>query len=99
MPQVRCRSVSFYSPEDEAAFFSWAVRIPGVSRVFGEGREIVIVVRNSTPSETTLRELLALLYRYKVSMSQLAGFVSEKNASWFKCPEAYWYRKVFGNAS
>jgi hypothetical protein len=97
MPQVCCHKVRFYSPEDETAFFSWAQRIPGVSRVFGEGAEIVLVVRSSSPSEATLRELLALLQRYGVEMRQLGQFLSARNERWFKDPCGFWYEGVFGD--
>jgi hypothetical protein len=96
MPQVRCPKVCFYSPEDEASFFAWAQRIPGVSRVFGEGPEIVLVVRSANPSETTLRELLALLPRYGVTLGQLRQFASERNARWFNDTRGFWYAEVFG---
>jgi hypothetical protein len=96
MPQVRCHKVRFYSPEDETAFFSWAQRIPGVSRVFGEGAEIVLALRSGSPSEATLRELLALLRRYGVAMRQLGQFLSERNEHWFKDTRAFWYQEVFG---
>ncbi len=97
MPQVRCLKVWFYSREDEASFFGWAQRIPGVSRVFGEGAEIVLVVRSANPSETTLRELLALLHRYHVKLGQLRQFANERNERWFKDSRSYWYAEVFGN--
>jgi hypothetical protein len=98
MPQLRCDTVWFYSAGDESAFFEWAARIPGVSRIFGEGRSIVLVLRSARPSDTALRELLALFHRYKVPASQLAQFLTERNASWFDNPSAYWYKEVFARA-
>ena len=95
MPQIRCSEIRFFSPEDEAAFFAWAARVPGVARVVGEGRSIVLVLRSQQPSEATLRELLALLYRYKVPMQELAGYETASNRGWFRDPKAFWHKKVF----
>jgi hypothetical protein len=97
MPELRCDSVRFFSPEDEAAFFNWASRIVGVSGVRGEDRSIVIELGEASPSEDTLRELLALSRRYQVPAKQLARFLSDENASWFRDPRAYWYAEVFGH--
>jgi hypothetical protein len=95
MPQIRCTAVRFFSSEDEAAFFAWAARIPGVARVFGEGRSVILVLRSQRPSEAALRELLALFHRYKVPMQELAGYENASNTGWFRDPRAFWHKKVF----
>ena len=88
--------MKYYSPADEAAFFSWLKSIPGVLAVEGQGRELVIKLRSSRLSAPALRELIALYARYDGNMKELAQFESTSNASWFKSPDAYWFKKVFG---
>ena len=66
----------YYSPSDEAAFFGWLQSIPGVIRVHGQGRELVIELRSKRLSASSLRELIALYRRYEGNMSELAQFAN-----------------------
>ncbi len=88
----------YYSPTDEAAFFGWLKSIPGVVSVEGKGRELVIRLRSSRLSASALREFIALYARYGGNMKELGQFERPSNASWFRSPEAYWFKKVFGSA-
>jgi len=89
------REVRFYSHHDEEAFFSWLDRIDGVSRYYGQGTEIVIELMDEYLSDLTLREILALFFRYGCEMAQLARFETNENRPWFCEPSSYWYHKVF----
>ena len=95
MIELECKKVVFYSPADEAAFFAWAESIPAVSSVSGHGGSILLAVKSRKISEASLRELLALFWRYRISMKQLAQFQSSSNASWFRAAEAFWFNWVF----
>ena len=54
----------------------------------------------SSISDTCLRELLGLFFRYKVKMEQLAQFKNNKNTMWFRGnPCTFWHKKVFGMTS
>ncbi len=94
--ELECKKVVFYSPSDESAFFAWAESIPAVSSVSGRGRRILLAVDSRKISEESLRELLALFWRYSVSMKQLARFQNSRNASWFHATDAFWFTRVFG---
>ena len=96
MPQLMVAGPTFYSPEDEASFFSRLESIPGVSRVMGTGRNLEVTLHSSQLSEEALREMLALHQRYQLPMRGLAMFLSFENESWFAAPEAYWHDAVFG---
>lgn len=87
--------LSFYSRADEAAFFSWLNGIPEVKSVTGVGRELHIELSNNVFSEASLRELIALYFRYNGNMKELAKFVTPENESWLKNKEAYWFASVF----
>ena len=96
MPILTCSRVRFYSHADEAAFFFQADRIKAVRRVEGVSDSILLHVV-SKPSQQSLRDLIALFERYRISgMSQLAAFLNDSNRAWFTDPKSFWYRKVFG---
>ena len=88
--------VTLYSEADEWAFFQFALHIPAVQKIEGEGDAMVIHVR-PRPSEENLRDLIALFERYRISgMSQLAQFRTPSNERWFADARKFWHRKVFG---
>jgi hypothetical protein len=94
MPILKCHKTVFYSQLDEEMFFAGLKKISGVKNIEGQGWDLLFSVP-SRVSEKTLRELLGLFFRYKIDMSQLAQFITEKNKAWFESPEAYWFTKVF----
>ena len=98
MPKLTCKTVTLYSEVDEWAFFQFALHIPSVQRIEGEGDSMIIHVR-ARPTDQDLRDLLALFERYRLSgMSQLARFNTPANTHWFAKPKTFWHRKVFGKA-
>jgi len=92
------RACVYWSQKDEAAFFSWLKSIPGVTRVRGVGRRLVVTLRSKRLSDRALRELIALHMRYRLPMRALAQFETPGNRKWFRSRQAYWHRKVFGRA-
>ena|SRR5439155_6218552 len=99
MPTLDCKRVMFYSPADEATFFRFAESIKAVRKIEGVRDSIVLHV-GSRVSHASLRDLLALFERYRISqMSQLAQFLSSSNRSWFADPKKFWHKKVFTDAT
>ena len=96
MIELECKKVRFYSQQDEEAFFSWAQSIPSVSSVTGLGTSIIVLLKARVVSDRSLRELVALFQRYRISMRQLAQFLTPRNKSWFAAPEMFWFKSVFG---
>jgi hypothetical protein len=98
MPRRReliATGIRYYSSGDEDAFFEWLRRIGCVGTLWGAGPELVIpLIRR--PSNSDLRELLALFRRYEVDMRQLARFAGGKDRAWFIDPTTTWHRAVFG---
>src|SRR4051794_2943089 len=86
MPVLRCKSVWFFATADEKAFFGFAEGIKAVRDVSGEGDEILLRVV-SRPSQASLRDLIALFYRYNIEMSQLRRFCIPSNRHWFRDPQ------------
>jgi hypothetical protein len=70
--------MSYWSPGDEKAFFTWLESIGGVNRVEGRGRVLTIHLRSKRLSRTALRELVAIYKRYKGDMRELAPFRDSK---------------------
>lgn len=81
----------FGSPLDEKHLFQWAAEIPGFLR----WEQDTLVVR-SRLSEASLRDILALFSRYGIPMQQLSQFENPKNSDWFRAPQMYWHKQVFG---
>jgi hypothetical protein len=91
--------VLFYSKADESAFFHFAKRIKAVRRIEGISDSILLHV-SSRPSQESLRDLIALFRRYRISgMSQLASFLTTANRRWFADRQKVWHREVFGRSA
>jgi len=88
--------VRFYHENDERAFFEWLARIPCVESYAAEGSLGLVVRLRRRPGKDDLRQLLALCFRYRVSMRQLAKFETPKNQIWFRDPRMFWHEAVFG---
>lgn len=84
--------VTYFSQLDEASFFKWAQQIPCVTSI----DDLFLHVRSKRISETDLRDLIALMHRYRMPMAQLQQFLNERNEHWFKSPKMYWHQDVFG---
>jgi hypothetical protein len=95
MPQLLVHERTYYSQSDEAAFFSWLQSVPGVVRTVGTAEGLVVTLRSRRLSQSALRELLALHFRYDLPMQALAQFETAENRSWFRSAQAYWHAKVF----
>ncbi|MBS0278857.1 MAG: hypothetical protein JSR81_14640 [Proteobacteria bacterium] len=89
---------TYYSPGDENAFFGWLENLKCVSTVKGAPDGLHVKLRRR-PSESDLREMIGLLYRYGLDMKPLAALVTERNARWFRNTKMFWYRSVFGKTS
>ena len=92
---LECVAVEFLSTIDEYIFFDWLEQINGVSDVYGQGLSIMLTVDDSINDES-LRELLAVFYRYGIDMKQLGTFRNNDNQSWFyDNKQSFWCEKVF----
>ena len=96
MPKLICESVQYYSEGDEAAFFSWLKNIPCIKHSACVGTQLELELEAS-PTDAQLRELIAVFYRYEISMVQLGQFQTKENEKWFyENQKAYWHKQVFG---
>ena len=95
MPKVICKGVMFCSQNDETSFFEWISRIKGIKKWEGIGDEVHLHLPKRKISDECLRDMIGLLYRYNIEMSQLQQFVTDKNREWYSAPGTYWHKKVF----
>lgn len=95
MIKIDTSPVRYYSQLDEKSFFEWAMEIPCVKSIEGG----FLHISSKRLSEPNLRDLLAIMYRYKMPMGQLQLFCNSTNEHWFKSEKAYWYKSVFEAAA
>jgi hypothetical protein len=93
MIKIDTSPIRYFSQLDENAFFSWAQEIPCVKSV----ENGFLHIRSKRLAEVDLRDLIAIMHRYRMPMTQLQQFLNERNESWFKSPKMYWHRDVFGH--
>jgi hypothetical protein len=94
---LTAKRIRYYSENDESAFFEWLDKIGCVTRYEGQLDVLYIYVDGGKMDEYALRELLSLFRRYGVDMKQLVAFDSDEYAAWFRDPQKYWHRAVFGD--
>ncbi|WP_397404000.1 hypothetical protein [Phenylobacterium sp.] len=89
--------VTYYHPNDEAAFFDWLARMECVEGFDGAGRDLFIRLKRR-PTKHDLQELLAFCFRYGIDLAQLAKFERPSNKTWLRDPQKYWHGGMFGEA-
>ena len=98
MTVLKFEGVKYWSELDEQAFFWWIDHIQSVASISGDGRILTLNIEEGKISDTDLRELLALAFRYGCDMSQFSQFLTASNSRWFfGNDEAYWHNAVFQN--
>lgn len=83
---------------DEEHFFKWLQEIYGVKEVRGHTAGLTVYLAVPALSDSALRNLIGLLFRYDIPMSFLRSQLTPKNERWFNEPDKDWYQSVFGDA-
>ena len=91
MIKIDTSPITYFSPLDEKAFFEWAQAIPCVVSI-DQG---YLHIKSKRISQSDLRDLIAIMFRYKMPMAQLQQFCTPQSESWFKSPIMYWHKSVF----
>lgn len=86
MEQVKliCTPLSFYTENDEEAFFSWLEKISCIEKYEGIGNELHLYVTSKNISIMELRDLIGIFDRYDFAGSQLIMFKTDKNKYLFE---------------
>ncbi|MCA8424548.1 hypothetical protein LGN30_15265 [Burkholderia seminalis] len=85
----------FYSPGDEARFFSGLRDIRPVKDVTGVGRGIQVCLDARLLSRDSLWDLISLLWRYQIPLRPLAVLSKSKKFLWIKGKQFYWHESMF----
>ena len=88
---ITCQKVYFYSPLDEDIFFTWIKRIPCIINCEGAGDELYLELTLQELTYHDIKDLIALLYRYKIKMDQLQPLITENN----KAAAQPWKRQIY----
>jgi len=86
---------TFYSQMDQDHFFAWLQSISGVKEVGGTGRAMELVVGRPMDKES-LRDLIALMVRYRMNCRPLKPLCDEQEDEGFRDKRKYWYSAVYG---
>ncbi len=76
---LTCKSVDYYSILDEEVFFYWISKIKCIEKFEGAGDELYLDLVDRELDYSDMKDLIALFFRYKINMKQLARFVNDKN--------------------
>ena len=94
MIKIDTSPIRYYAQLDEKSFFEWALEIPCVKSI----EDGFLHIKSKRLSEPDLRDLIAIMFRYKLPMSQLQQFCNSANEHWFKAEKMYWHKAVFGKS-
>ncbi len=86
---------TFYSMGDERRFFQGLTENPAVSNVLGIGRQLEVSLVLKRLNRDALRDLIALLWRYGVSLEALSGIAEKDRFGWLNDERCYWYKSMF----
>jgi len=93
MVKIDTQGLKFYSQQDEENLFNWANEIECIVSV----ERGIFVIDEERVNESSLRDLISLLFRYDLPMNHLSVLLTDQNKSWFKNPITYWHDKVFSS--
>jgi hypothetical protein len=92
---IRIRLGMFYSSGDERRLFEGLEAISGLREIRGEGRDLILDIQINALGKEDMRELLALLWRYGISLAPLRPISERKKFRWLIDEEKYWYSDMF----
>lgn len=75
--KLTAKSVLYYSPFDEDAFFEWIQKIKSIKKFDGIGEELYLYFSSKKIPKKDLAELFGLFERYNVDREQLKIFKSK----------------------
>lgn len=86
---------TFYSLGDERRFFQGVNENPAVSNARGIGRQLEVTLVLNRLNRDAVRDLIALLWRYGVSLVALSGLADKERFKWLDDERYYWYKSMF----
>ncbi|MBF6469708.1 hypothetical protein IU427_31760 [Nocardia beijingensis] len=93
---IEATDVTYYSPQDEAAFFAWLDKISCIESYQGRVRTLYLTVDLDAVDEDGLREIVALYRRYNIDLKELRVLDADRVGPWFSDSDRWWHTEVFG---
>ena len=88
---IKYKKNSFYSILDKTMFFTWIKNINCIENFEGIGDELYLNLVQRQLSYNDIKDLIALMYRYKIKMYQLQPLITEEN----KLAAAPWKKQIY----
>lgn len=79
-----CSPLRFYTKNDENWMFRWIKKIKCITKFYGIGQSLHLIVCSNKISIECLLELIGLFRRYKFDVKQLKVFMNKGNKAVFK---------------
>jgi hypothetical protein len=95
--KIEISHTTFYSNGDEQRLFQGFGEIGSIKSVTGCGRSLIIDMDLSRLTKSQMRELLALLWRYGISLKPFRFLGSKDRFSWLNEKSSYWYNSMYKN--
>ncbi|MNS03135.1 hypothetical protein D3C72_344630 [compost metagenome] len=93
--EIKIGLTPFYSRGDERRFFQGLDEVSAIKSVVGSGRGLFLDFDMRLLGQESLRDLIALLWRYQIPLEPLALFAERKKFAWLLDKRAYWYKSMF----
>lgn len=93
--EIKIKLVPFYSKGDEGRLFQGLKDIPAIADIVGVGQSLVFDMDIQQLNDDMLRELIALLWRYGISLRPLSELSSDGKFTWIKNDKFFWYKNMF----
>lgn len=90
---ITCKRVTFYSMLDEDMFFDWIKNIKCIASFENAKDELYLDLIDHPLNYDDAKNLIALLYRYKIDMKQLQQLINDSNKDAFEP----WHTEIFGS--
>ena len=84
--EIDSTPIKYYSQRDEDSFSQWAAQLGSVTSV-DQG---ILSIDTKRVDDLEMRELLALLTRYGLSVDQLRAYAESAGMDWVGNKSAYW---------
>lgn len=81
---LECTSLRFYTKNDESFMFRWINKIKSISKYYGIGTSLHLIVKSNKISTKDLLEFIGFFRRYNFDVKQLKVFMNEENKIIFK---------------
>ena len=92
---IRIRLGSFYSKCDESRLFDGFNGISAIRSIKGDGRDLLLDISIRDLSSDSMRELIVLLWRYRIPLSPFRPLARNKRFDWLNNPKGVWYKSMF----